>query len=123
MCARANPHTVNEPHFQHKFAVNVCGGIFGDMRIGPHMFPAGPAGELYLRFLLEDLPLLVEYAPLAIRRQMRYMYDGAQQISATLSEIACMRNNHTDVFDEGDQWHGHQGLQTSTLWTCMCRYT
>jgi hypothetical protein len=75
--ARQNPHATKESHFQRKFSVNVWAEIVGDTLLGPHMLPARLTGELYLRFLDNDLPLLLEDISLDIRGRMWYMHDGA----------------------------------------------
>jgi hypothetical protein len=75
--ARQNPHATRESHFQRKFSLNVWAGIVGDTLLGAHMLPARRTGELHLRFLDKDLPLLLEDVPLDIRGRLWYMHDWA----------------------------------------------
>jgi len=75
--ADENPHAIKETHFQHQFSVNVWAGIIGDNYIGPFFLPGRLDGQSYYNFLRDQLPLLLEDVPLAIRNQMWYMHDGA----------------------------------------------
>jgi hypothetical protein len=75
--AGQNAHAARKSHLQRNFSVNLWAGIVGGTLFGPHMLPARLTGELYLRFLDNDLPLLLENVPLDIRGRMWYMHDGA----------------------------------------------
>jgi hypothetical protein len=52
-------------------------GIVGDRVIGPHSFDAILTGPLYVDFLRNVLPALLEDVPLDIRANMWYQQDGA----------------------------------------------
>lgn len=72
-----NPHLVVEHGYQNKFAVNVWAGIIGDHLIGPHFFPQRLNGAIYLDFLRNQLPILLEDVPLGVRNEMWLLHDGA----------------------------------------------
>lgn len=74
--AEENPHLTKETSFQRKFSVNVWMGVIGRYLIGPHFFPQNLNGEIYEIFLRDDLPLLLEDVPLAVRRRMIFQNDG-----------------------------------------------
>lgn len=72
-----NPHGIIERGFQNRFSVNVWAGIVGDHLIGPHFFPQRLNGEIYLDFLRNRLPILLEDVPLQVRQTMWLLQDGA----------------------------------------------
>lgn len=102
--ADENPHAVTETHFQNQFSVNVWAGIIGDHFIGPFFLQGRLDGQSYLNFLQEQLPLLLEDVPIAIRNQMWYMHDGAP---AHFSAI--VRNYLQIVYP--NRWIGRGGPQ------------
>lgn len=75
--ATENPHIIRETHSQDRWSVNVWGGIIGEHVIGPHFFEGNLNGLMYLDFLANYLPLLLENVPLAVRQSMWYQHDGA----------------------------------------------
>lgn len=75
--SQANPHWFQESHFQCIFKVNVWCSIVGDHVIGPHFFNGNLTGAIYLDFLINILPQLLEEVPLNIRRTMWFQNDGA----------------------------------------------
>ena len=75
--AAENPHATTTRGHQERFSINVWAGILGDHLIGPFMLPQRLTGNVYTRFLQEDLPTLLDDVPLRIRRQMWFMHDGA----------------------------------------------
>lgn len=75
--AEENPHMTTAVHHQHQFKINVWAGIIDDCIIGPAIIPNNLNGEVYLNFLRETLPELLENLPLLVRRDMWYMQDGA----------------------------------------------
>lgn len=75
--ADENPHEFVESRHQHRFSLNVWLGILGDRLIGPVFFPNRLTGELYLNFLRNDLPPLLEDVPLIDRLHIWLMHDGA----------------------------------------------
>lgn len=72
-----NPHLSIERGYQNKFSVNVWAGIIGDYLIGPHFFPQRLNGEVYLDFLRNHLPVLLEDVPIGLRNTMWLLQDGA----------------------------------------------
>ena len=72
-----NPHALKERHFQHEFKVNIWCGVISGFFIGPFELPPNLNGPLYLNFLEQQLNPLLEDVPLAIRRNMWFMQDGA----------------------------------------------
>lgn len=75
--AEENPHTIRSTRFQQKFSVNVWAGIIDGRLIGPHLLPNRLTGPIYLTFLQQVLPELLENVPLNIRQEMWLQHDGA----------------------------------------------
>lgn len=75
--ADENPHVTWRGSYQHRFSLNVWCGIIGDHVIGPHVMPARLTGAQYHEFLEQQLPTMLEDVPLAQRRRMWFMQDGA----------------------------------------------
>jgi len=85
-----NPHETYDKHFQHKFSVNIWCGIINNQLVGPFILEGPLTGEIYLRFLQEELSLLMENIPLRNRVQMWLQHDGApphfsRQVTAFLN--------------------------------------
>jgi hypothetical protein len=57
--------------------VNVWAGIIGNVLIGPWILPQRLNADIYLIFLRNSLPELLEELPLAVRVEMWFMHDGA----------------------------------------------
>jgi len=74
--ANANPHASFVNHNQTQFKINVWVGILGDNLIGPYLLPQNLNGHIYLTFLQETLPDLLEDVPIALRRRMWFQQDG-----------------------------------------------
>ena len=72
-----NPKKTVKRHFQHRFSVNVWCGVIDSCLIGPFVFEGRLTGEVYVNFLRNELPLLLEEVPLMHRRRMIYQQDGA----------------------------------------------
>lgn len=72
-----NPHGVKARTFQHEFKVNVWCGVIGNFLIGPFELPSNLNNQLYLNFLQQNLPGLLEEVPLYLRRDMWFLHDGA----------------------------------------------
>lgn len=75
--AEENPHKKKENNFQYRFKVNVWAGIFNNYLIGPHILPDNLNSQSYLRFLEDQLPVLLENIPLNLRAQVMFQQDGA----------------------------------------------
>lgn len=74
--AEENPFATREAHSQHKFSVNVWCGVIDNKLIGPHIFPHRLTGEVYLDFLQNILPVLLDDADVNVAG-MYYQHDGA----------------------------------------------
>ncbi|KAI5738722.1 hypothetical protein M8J77_010435 [Diaphorina citri] len=97
-----NPHAFQNVHNQWRFSVNVWAGIVGDNLVGPYLLPARLTEEVYVTFLRETLPVLLEDVPLARRRQMIYQHDGAS------AHFARRNREVLDQFFPGN-WIGRGG--------------
>jgi Helix-turn-helix domain (DUF4817) len=75
--AGENPHSISEANFQHRFSLNVWGGVVGNYLIGPYFFEGRLTAEVYHNFLENELPLLMEELPLRLRAHMWFQHDGA----------------------------------------------
>ena len=62
---------------QQRFSINVWAGIIAVHIIGPYLLPNRLTGEIYLTFLRDMLPTLLDAVPLAIRQVMWLQHDGA----------------------------------------------
>lgn len=72
-----NPHVMWPTTFQHQFSINVWAGIIDDLIIGPYILPNRLNQEIFLNFLQEIFPTLLEDVPLATRLNMWLQLDGA----------------------------------------------
>jgi hypothetical protein len=61
---RDNPHGTVESNYQHRLSVNVRCGVIGDQLIGLYIFPQRLIGDIYANILQDELPTLLENAPL-----------------------------------------------------------
>ena len=71
------PTPLWKSNFQLRFSVNVWFAVLDDQLIGPFVLEGRLTGEVYLRFLQEELPRLLEDVPLSKRGHMYFQYDGA----------------------------------------------
>lgn len=74
--ALENQHLMREQRSQYRFKVNLWTGILNGQIIGPFELPENLNGEIYHDFLEDELPNLLEDAPLATRRAMWLQNDG-----------------------------------------------
>lgn len=72
-----NPHAIRRTNFQHRFSANVWAGIVNGILVGPFILPDRLTGDVYLDFLQNNLPVLLEDVPLNIRQAMWLLQDGA----------------------------------------------
>jgi len=72
-----NPHATHVTGHQQRFHLNIWAGIVADQLIGPFVLPPRLNGDVYLDFLRNTLPGLLEEVPLNIRQQMIFQHDGA----------------------------------------------
>ena len=75
--ADENPHTTVESNFQIHFSVNVWCAILDDQLIDPFILEGRLTGEVYLRFLQEELPHLLEDVPLNKRGCVCFQHNRA----------------------------------------------
>lgn len=99
--AQVNPHATYTHAQQRKFRVNMWAGIIDD-QIMIYMLPAHLNGQIYLIFLQEVLPELLENVALGIRRQMWLQHDGAPAHFAVN-----VRNHLNNAFP--NSWIGRGG--------------
>lgn len=71
-----NPHWMLQIEHQNRWSVNVWCGILGDNIIGPFVFNGHLNGQMYLNFLRNELPVLLEDVALDTRASMWYQHDG-----------------------------------------------
>lgn len=71
-----NPHLMREDRSQYRFKVNMWTGILNGTVIGPFELPENLTAEVYLDFLQNQLPDLLEEVPLNIYGSMWYQQDG-----------------------------------------------
>jgi hypothetical protein len=102
--AEINPHATVETNFQHRFSVNVCCGVLHDQLIAPFIFPGRLPGEVYLHFLQDELPQLLEDVLPATRRRMYFYHGGAPPHFSRV--VAEHLNQHFPV-----RWIGRGGPQ------------
>jgi len=59
-----NPHASMNTHFQSCFSVNIRLGVIGSQVSGPFVLEDRLTSERYLRFLEEELSVLLQRVPL-----------------------------------------------------------
>lgn len=72
--SRENPHLIRKHYTQFRFSVNVWLGAVNGHLIGPHIFPNTLNGNMYLDFLQNILPNLLQNINI---RRMYFQHDGA----------------------------------------------
>ncbi|KAJ8909541.1 hypothetical protein NQ315_013887, partial [Exocentrus adspersus] len=82
-----NPHIVNINNYQHNWTINVWGGIVHNYVIGPHIFEGSVTGEVFLNFLSNDLPRLIQHVPDFIKNCMWLQLDGAPAHFSRISPV------------------------------------
>lgn len=73
----SNPHEYRVMRNQNRWSINVWGGILGPYLIGPYFFEGPLNGMMFLDFLSQKLPVLLEDVPLNTRRNIWLQLDGA----------------------------------------------
>lgn len=89
--AMENPRAVQVANYQHRWSLNVWGGILHNYVIGPYFFEQSLTGNLFWRFLQEQLPGLIAHVPEDIKQNLLFQLDGApahfhQDVRACLNE-------------------------------------
>lgn len=72
-----NPNVFRTMDYQHRWSVNVWGGIVGQHVVGPYFFDGHLNGAMFLDFISNHLPELLENIPLHIRQRLWLQLDGA----------------------------------------------
>ena len=98
----SNPHCKKEVKTQQRFSVNVWMGIIGKILVGPYIIPGNQTGDIYLDFLRQTLPGLLESVPLNVRASMTFQQDGAPPHFRI-----CVRSYLEETF--GERWIGQGG--------------
>ncbi|GFW36497.1 DUF4817 domain-containing protein [Trichonephila clavipes] len=75
--ADENPHAIRPHGAQRKCSINVWAGIVGDCLLGPYILLERLNGSVYLTFLQEVLPEMLNDVPMPIRQRIRFQHDGA----------------------------------------------
>lgn len=102
--SESNPHQFRIINNQHRWSVNVWGGIMGPYLIGPYFFEEHLNGILFLDFLRNQFPILLEDIPLDIRAKMWLQLDGAP--AHFHREVQAYLNVHFQ-----NRWIGRNGFQ------------
>ncbi|GFX97103.1 DUF4817 domain-containing protein [Trichonephila clavipes] len=75
--ADENTHAIRPHGAQRKCSINVWAGIVGDCLLGPYILPERLNGSVYITFLQEVLPEMLNDVPMTIRQRIRFQHDGA----------------------------------------------
>lgn len=75
--ATENPKAAWETSFQRRFTIHVWAGVIGDQFVGPHIFEGNLNGPMYLNFLRNELPQLLEAVEEGRREGIIFQQDGA----------------------------------------------
>lgn len=100
--SQQNPYWTGEIMKQGRWSVNVWGGIFNNYVIGPYFFERILTANIYLDFLRETLPILLENVNLPVRNNMWFQHDGAP-IHGTRAVTFFLTENY------GTRWIGNRG--------------
>lgn len=72
-----NLHKTFVNNYQHRWSLNVWGGIVNNYVVGPYFFNRKLTGQEFHRFLREDFPRLIEDLPDEVKNMMWFQLDGA----------------------------------------------
>lgn len=97
-----NPRWLRQIDHQHVWSLNVWCAIIGDTIIGPFFFDNIVNGRIFLNFLVEELPPLLEDLPLNLRQNMWMQLDGAP------CHFSVIVRQHMNVIFP-DRWIGRGG--------------
>ena len=115
--ADENPCAQIVQSHQHRFSIYVWAGIIADHIIGPYLLSNRLIGEIYLTFLRDMLPTVLDPVPLEIRQVMWLQHDGAP------AHFERNVRNHLTQIDglvEGDQFHGQHDHHISHHCIIFC---
>jgi hypothetical protein len=71
-----NPHPTVASKHQQRFSINIWVEILDDQFVGPVLLATRLTDAVYYRFLVNDLPLLLEQVPLQQQKHMWFVQDG-----------------------------------------------
>lgn len=72
-----NPHWTFETNNQTIWGTNVWCGLIGGKLLGPFFYDGTLNGRRYYNFLLNELPMMLDDIPLALRGNIIFQHDGA----------------------------------------------
>lgn len=72
-----NPHWTFETNNQTVWGINVWCGLIGSKLLGPFFYEGTLNGNRYYNFLLNELPIMLDDIPLALRSNIIFQHDGA----------------------------------------------
>jgi len=75
--------------------------VVDDRVIGPYFFEGAVTGASYTRFLLEELPVLLEDLPLELRHNMWFQQDGAPPHFALQAQNSAVELFHDRTIGRG----------------------
>ncbi|KAJ8914916.1 hypothetical protein NQ315_016070 [Exocentrus adspersus] len=101
-----NSHIVQVNNHQHNWSINVWGGILHNHVIGPYIFQGSVTGEVFLNFLRNDFPRLIQHVPDFIINRMWLQLDGAPAPSPAHFSVT-VRHHLNEHFPNA--WIGRQG--------------
>lgn len=115
--SQQNPTWRGEIMKQGRWSVNVWGGIVNDYVIGPYFFQGNLTGNIYLNFLRESLPMLLENVVLQVRNNMWFQHDGApphgtRDVTLFLTE----RHGLRWIGNRGNPWYANREAEGPILW-------
>ena len=99
--SQENPYWTGEIIKQGRFSVNVWGGIINNHVIGPHFFEGILTANIYLDFLRETLPILLQNFNLQVNN-IWFQHDGAP-VHGTRAVTNFLTENY------GTRWIGNRG--------------
>lgn len=111
--SEVNPRCIRQSSFQHQFNVNVWIGVLSNNLCGPHILPPRLNANLFLEFLENSLPEVLDDVPLNLRDESWMQLDGApahygRQVRQWLDQyyyrrwIGRLPNNHPNMRIPGE---------------------
>lgn len=79
-----NPLFVRELDHQHRWSINVWGGVVRDRVVGPHFFDGPLNGQAYLNFLRNEFHLYLDDFQLDLYGRLWFQHDGAPPHSSRI---------------------------------------
>jgi len=79
-----NPHWTFETNIQSVWRTNVWYGLIDSKFIGPFLYCRTLNGRRYFNFLLNELPIMLDGIPLAVRENSIFQHDGGPAHNARI---------------------------------------